>query len=95
MACQAMLLSGVVGKKSVLIQLHSDDYYFFNTVWLIGTRVQLFLKIDIYKKKMISVCVFPEGPVVQEEQMDCGATNPDPSATIAQVNNWCQADRTQ
>lgn len=24
------------------------------------------------------------GPVVQEEQMDCGATNPDPSATIAQ-----------
>lgn len=43
---------------------------------------------------MISVCVFPEGPVVQEEQMDCGATNPDPSATIAQVNNWCQADRT-
>lgn len=43
---------------------------------------------------MISVCVFPEGPVVQEEQMDCGATNPDPSATIAQVNNWCQAHRT-
>ncbi|XP_063347483.1 stress-induced-phosphoprotein 1 isoform X2 [Pelmatolapia mariae] len=24
------------------------------------------------------------GPVVQEEQMDCGATNPDPSATLAQ-----------
>lgn len=46
------------------------------------------------KKKKISFCVFPEGPVVQEEQMDCGATNPDPSATIAQVNNWCQAHRT-
>ncbi|CAI5654117.1 stress-induced-phosphoprotein 1 isoform X2 [Oreochromis niloticus] len=24
------------------------------------------------------------GPVVQEEQMDCGATNPDPSATLSQ-----------
>lgn len=51
--------------------------------------------VAIYiSQMMISVCVFPEGPVVQEEQMDCGATNPDPSATMAQVNNWCQADRT-